>query len=59
MFGRKPLDITVKNVCDALEKHQRVSAAATDLGCSRAYIYKVLKENGLSIKDFKENAASG
>lgn len=51
-LGRKPLNITVKNVCDALQKHHNISVAAGELDCSRAYIYKVLKENGLDIKDF-------
>ena len=41
--GRKPLNITVKNVCDALQAHGTVTAAARELGCSRGYIYKVLK----------------
>jgi hypothetical protein len=56
-FGRRPLSITVKNVCDALDKHHRVSAAAEDLGCSRAYVYKVLKENNLFLKDFVDPAS--
>ena len=51
-FGRRPLNITVKNVCDALEKHHNVAAAAEELICSRGYIYKVLDENGLNIDDF-------
>lgn len=50
-LGRKSLDITVKNVCGALEKHHRVSAAAEELGCSRGYIYKVLKAEGLTVHD--------
>ncbi len=55
-FGRRPLNITVNNVYDALEKHHNVAVAANELGCSRAYIYKVLKENGLSLKDFSDPA---
>ncbi len=55
-LGRKPLDITVNNVCDALEKHHSVTAAAEELDCSRAYVYKVLKENGRSLKDFVDSA---
>ncbi len=42
--GRKPLNITVKNVYDALQGRGTVTAAARELGCSRGYIYKVLKE---------------
>jgi len=55
-LGRKPLNITVKNVCDALEKHHNVAAAAEELDCSRAHIYGVLKKNGLSLKDFVDPA---
>ena len=55
-FGRKPLNITVKNVCDALKKHHSLASAAEELGCSRAYIYKVLKENGLHLKDFVDQS---
>jgi len=55
-LGRKPLNITVNNVCDALQGHSNVVATAKELGCSRAYIYKVLKENGLSLKDFSDPA---
>ena len=51
-LGRKPLNITVNNVYDALEKRRNVKAAADELDCSRAYIYRVLKENGRSLKDF-------
>ena len=49
--GRKRLDHTVKNVCDALRLHRDVLAAANSLGCSRAYIYKVLKAEGLTVKE--------
>ena len=38
----------VKNVYDALWFHHSVLAAANELGCSRAYIYKVLKADGLT-----------
>jgi molybdenum-dependent DNA-binding transcriptional regulator ModE len=47
--GRKPLDITVKNVCGALQEHGTVAAAAKELGCSRGYIYKVLKASGMKL----------
>jgi molybdenum-dependent DNA-binding transcriptional regulator ModE len=50
-FGRPRLNIPVNKVCDALELHQSVTAAARKLGCSRGYIYKVLKESGLKMKD--------
>ena len=38
----------VINVYDALRLHRSVLAAANELGCSRAYIYKVLKAEGLT-----------
>ena len=50
-LGRKPLNIPLKNVCDASQTSGNISAAANSLGCSRAYIYKVLKANGLKLKD--------
>ena len=50
-LGRKRLNITLKNVCEALQTHTSVVDAAQELGCSQAYIFKVLKENGLKIKD--------
>ena len=48
-LGRKPLNIGVTKVCDALRLHCSVLAVANELGCSRAYIYKVLKANGLTV----------
>jgi hypothetical protein len=50
-IGRKPLNIAVNNVYDALRLHRSVVAAAKELGCSRAYIYKVLKANGLKLEE--------
>ncbi len=50
-FGRRPLNIVVTKVCDALRLHRSVLAAANELGCSRAYIYKVLKAAGLTPAD--------
>ncbi|MFC1861589.1 hypothetical protein ACFLYL_04905 [Chloroflexota bacterium] len=40
------------NVYDALQLYRSVAATAKSLGCSRALIYKVLKANGLTAKDF-------
>ena len=45
-FGRPRLNIPVKKVYDALQLHRSVTAAARELGCSRGYIYKVLKGKG-------------
>ena len=50
-LGRKPLNIPVTNVCDALQIHRSVMAAADELNCSRAFIYKTLKTHGLKLKD--------
>ena len=53
-LGRKPLNIPLKNVCEALQAHHSVVAAARELGCSPAYIFGVLKENRLKLKDVIE-----
>ena len=50
-LGRKPLNIPLKNVCDTLWAHGSVAGAANELGCSPGYIYKVLKDNGISLRD--------
>lgn len=50
-LGRKPLNIPLKNVCECLKEHGSVKAAAQELGCSQAYIFGVLKANGLRLKD--------
>jgi len=50
-FGRRPLNIPVTKVYDALQLQRSVAATATELGCSRAYIYKILKDNGLKAED--------
>ena len=41
-IGRKPLNITVNLICDALRDSSTVAHAAKKLGCSRGYIYKEL-----------------
>jgi len=58
-FGRRPLNITVTNVYDALRLHQSVPAAAQELGCSRGYIYKVLKADGLTVQDAIQGKDTG
>lgn len=50
-LGRRALNIPVINVYDALRVYRNVAAAANELGCSRAYIYEVLKANGLKLVD--------
>jgi len=50
-LGRKPLNITLKNVCEALQAHHNIVAAANELNCSQGYIFGVLKANRLKLKD--------
>jgi len=50
-LGRRRLELPVRNVCDTLRLHHSVLAAANELGCSRAYIYKVLKGERLTVQD--------
>ena len=50
-LGRRPLNIPLKNVCEALQTHRNVVAAAQELNCSQGYIFGILKENGLKLKD--------
>jgi hypothetical protein len=58
-LGRKPLNITVKNICDALRDSLTVTEAAKVMGgCSRAYIYKTLKAQGMSPKSFTKGGHS-
>ena len=57
-LGRKPLNIVVNNVYDALRLHCSVMAVADELQCSRAYIYKVLKADGLTVQDVIKGLAS-
>jgi len=54
-LGRKPLSLSVKNVCDALEDSSTVGQAAEKLGCSRGYIYKVLNTHGLIVREVSGN----
>ena len=54
-LGRKRLNIPLKNVCESLKAHRSVVAAAQELNCSEAYIFKVLKDNGLKLKDIIAN----
>jgi hypothetical protein len=49
----------LKIVCDALQAHRSVKSAANELRCSQAYIFKVLKENGLKLKDVIKKEGQG
>ena len=48
-LGRKPLNIPLKNICEALQAHHSVKVAAQELNCSEAYIYNVLKTGELKL----------
>ena len=50
-LGRRRLNIPLKNVCESLSAHHSVKVAAQELNCSEAYIFGVLKTNGLRLKD--------
>ena len=50
-LGHKRLNIPLKNVRACLQTHRSVVAAANELGCSQAYIFGVLKANGMKLKD--------
>lgn len=50
-LGRKPLNIPLKIVREALQSCQSIEDAAGELHCSQGYIFKVLKTNGLKLKD--------
>ena len=49
-LGRKPLNIPLKNICDALQANRSVKGTAEELGCSEGYIYNALKAQGLKLK---------
>ena len=53
-LGRKPLNIPLKNVLESLQAHRSVVAAAKELNCSQAYIFAVLKANGLKLNKIGE-----
>jgi len=54
--GRKPLNIGVKNICDALRACRDISLAAEKLNCSRGYIYKVLVQHHMTPKGVMETS---
>lgn len=47
-IGRKPLNIPVINICDALQACSSIAAAARKLKCSRGYIHKELAKYGVT-----------
>jgi hypothetical protein len=50
-LGRRRLNIPLKNICECLQSHHSVGAAAKELNCSQGYIFGVMKGNGLRLKD--------
>ncbi len=56
-LGRKRLNIPLKNVCESLQAYKKAAAAAKELNCSQAYIFGVLKANGLKLKDVIQRKA--
>jgi hypothetical protein len=50
-LGRKALNIPLRNVYECIRRHHSVVRAAEELGCSEAYAHKVLKANGLGLRD--------
>jgi hypothetical protein len=49
--GRKSLNIPVTVVCDTLRAYRSADGAAKELGCSRPYLYKILKAHGLKMRE--------
>jgi len=56
-LGRRPLNISLRIVCEALQIHCNAAAAANELNCSPAYIFGVLKATGLKLKDLVNSKA--
>jgi hypothetical protein len=50
-LGRKAFNVPVTIICDKLRVCKDVGKAAELLDCSPAYLYKVLKAEGLKTKD--------
>jgi len=53
-LGRKPLNIPLKIVCEALQSYRSIGRAAKELHCSQGYIFNILKANRLKLKDIVE-----
>jgi hypothetical protein len=56
-LGRKSLNIPLINICESLRAHGSVGVVAQELNCSQGYIFKVLKANGLKLRDAINNKA--
>jgi hypothetical protein len=51
MPTRKPMNMPVTDIMTALRAYKSPKLAADSLGVSRTYLYKVLKQNNLKMKD--------
>ena len=47
--GRPPLNLGLRQILEAVQRHGQVVAAAREIGCSDAYIHVRLKRAGLSL----------
>jgi hypothetical protein len=50
-LGRKPLNIPLINICEALRSYRDIRTAANILKCSQGYIYNALKARGLKLRE--------
>ncbi len=57
-IGRAATNIVVTDICDALRLCRSVPLAAEKLGCSRALIYKILKQHGMTPEDVIKGLAT-
>ena len=51
MKGRKPKNIPLDLISDALQRTKSVYLAAKELGCSRGYIYQELNRYQITLDD--------
>jgi len=53
-LGRKMLNLPVTSIYDALRSYKNIADAASELKCSRAYIYRELAKYGTNPKEVIE-----
>jgi hypothetical protein len=51
--GRPQLGLSLINVCEAVRACPTAKLSAKKLGCSEGYVFKVLKLNGLKLKEVR------
>lgn len=54
--GRPRLDLELDAIIEAVRRHGKVLRAATELGCSDAYIHQRFKEAGLTLQGILEDS---